>query len=419
MSMTEYHILFGNRLSESWQSLSREEFLGFLRPKVETALTWEELEEKLGENRVLNIKLGIDPTGAELHLGHLVPVLLLNQFLRAGHHIDFVIGDFTARIGDPSGRDSQRTPLTTEDIEKNFKTYTEQVAPYLDISKVSVRKNREWLSKMTLEELFPLLQGVNLREATQREDFRARLKNQEGVSLAEATYGVLMGIDSVELKTDVELGGIDQLLNFQQCRSVLLACGLPREVALTTPILLGTAGDGRKMSKSFGNYIPLSASLEDKFGKIMSIPDSLLLPYFLSFADVHEKEVSDLKDFIAKNPLEAKKQLGTFLVFLETRDMEKALQERDKFERKFSRGDLNPEDVVSISAKGDESIFDILTQHIGESKSELRRLFAQGAVSSLFSNGEKEAISPDVKANELQSDLVKVGKYNLFKINIE
>ncbi len=413
--MKQYHEFFYARISESWEGIETAEFLGFIKTKIETALTWDDLEKKLEEKRALNVKLGVDPTGAELHLGHLVPVLLLKQFLRAGHHIDFVIGDFTARIGDPSGRDSARAPLTEKDIENNFSTYKEQIAPYLNLEKTNIVKNSEWLLHMELGELFPLLQGVNLSEAMQRDDFRTRAKNSEGVSLAEATYGVLMGIDSVNLKTDVELGGIDQLLNFQQCRSVLEQRGLPREVALTTPILLGTSGDGRKMSKSFGNYIPLSASPEEKFGKIMSIPDSLILPYFISFADVHEREVSELKQFIEENPLEAKKQLAMFLVLLETKDMDSALSQRENFERRFSKGEISDEDAISLSGSASDTVFDLLmTSGQFESKSELRRLFEQNAV-VLLAGDDETAVSQDAQIGAL-SGKIRVGKRKFFKI---
>lgn len=413
--MKRYDELYFKRKTEDWGNLSSEDFLGYLKPKVETALTWDDLQNRLNSGKKLNVKLGIDPTGSELHLGHLVPVLLLGQFLRAGHHVDFVIGDFTARIGDPSGRDHARQPLSETEIENNFSSYKEQITPYINVNKLTIRRNSEWLSGMTLDELFPLLQSINLSEAMQRDDFRMRGKNAEGVSLAEATYGLLMGIDSIVLKTDVEIGGIDQLLNFQQCRTAMESKGISKEVALTTPILVGTSGDGRKMSKSFGNYIALSSSSEEKFGKIMSIPDTVVFPYFKSFADVHDSELEELSDFIKENPLEAKKQLGAFIVALSTGSLDSGQAERDNFERKFSKGDISESDAIELIVHGEETIFDVIfSSGQFDSKSELRRLFEQNAVVSIR-NDEESVLALDDNAAQIIG-LVRVGKRKFFSI---
>lgn len=413
--MKRYDELYFKRKTDNWSNLSPEEFLGYLKPKVETALTWDDLETRLKSGKKLNIKLGIDPTGSELHLGHLVPVLLLGQFLRAGHHVDFVIGDFTARIGDPSGREHARQPLTESEIENNFSSYKDQITPYISVDDLTIRRNSEWLRAMTLDQLFPLLQSINLSEAMQRDDFRMRGKNAEGVSLAEATYGLLMGIDSIFLKTDVEIGGIDQLLNFQQCRTAMESKGLPKEVALTTPILVGTAGDGKKMSKSFGNYIALSASSEEKFGRIMSIPDTIVFPYFKSFADVHESELDELKDFIKENPLEAKKQLGAFIVSLSNGSLDSGQIERDSFERKFSKGEISESDATELIVHGEETIFDVIfSSGQFDSKSELRRLFEQNAVVSIR-NDDESVLALDDNAAQIIG-LVRVGKRKFFSI---
>lgn len=417
--MKRYDELYLNRSTESLEGIGTSEMLGLIKPKIETALTLEELEEKLQDGNKLNVKLGIDPTGAELHMGHLVPVMLLDLFSRAGHHIDLVIGDFTARVGDPSGRDTARVPLTTEQILDNFSSYKNQIAPYLDISKISIRRNSEWLEKMNLSEFFGILQSINLSDATQREDFRARSKNSEGVSLAEACYGVLMGIDSLNLSTDVELGGLDQLLNFNQCRKVLEISGKKKEVALTTPILEGTAGDGKKMSKSLGNYIALGSANDDKFGKIMSIPDNLICSYFASFAQVTEKEVDELKVFISENPLEAKKQLASFIVALGSKDLSQGQLARENFERKFAKGEIIEADLVEVSGGGDETHFEVLSrsEHFG-SKGELRRLFEQGAVVYIKPSGEEMVLNLDSVVSEAEG-VVRVGKRKFFKISIK
>jgi len=310
-------------------------------------------------------------------------------------------------------------PLTIEQILNNFSSYKKQISPYIDTSAITLRRNSEWLEKMNLSDFFSIIQNINLGDATQREDFRARAKNAEGVSLAEACYGVLMGIDSLNLETDIELGGLDQLLNFNQCRKVLEISSKEKEVALTTPILEGTAGDGRKMSKSFGNYVALDATNEDKFGKIMSIPDNLMFSYFASFAPVMEKESDELKAFIEENPLEAKKQLATFIVALGSKELSQGEAEREKFERKFSKKEITEDDVIEIIGGGDETHFEVLSMsEYFESKSELRRLFEQGAVVHIKPSGEDMVLDLDTVVSEAEG-IVRVGKRRFFKISIK
>ncbi len=207
------------------------------------------------------------------------------------------------------------------------------------------------------------------------------MKNDQGVSLAEVCYGILMAIDSIQLGADIEVGGIDQLLNFQQCRKIMPLYGLYEEVAFMTPILEGTSGDGKKMSKSFNNYIAVNSSAEDKFGKIMSIQDKLIFPYFVSFADVNKKEIPELEKFINDDPLEAKKQLATFIVAQDTNSMEKGEEERESFERKFSQKIISDEDCVDIKINKKENLFNLLfSTGMFSSKSELNRIFLHGGV---------------------------------------
>ena len=408
--------LFFPRILESWEGIAVGEFISFLQPKCQEIITVDRLQTLLREGRKLSVKFGIDPTASDIHIGHLVPMMLLRQFIKAGHNIDFIIGDFTALVGDPTERDTGRVPLTTEQIAINMQTFQSQVGKFVDLSSLKVHHNSEWLNLMTLTEVFSIFQRINLTEAVQREDFRRRMKNSQAVSLAEVCYGVLMGIDSVHLSADVEIGGIDQLLNFQQCRKIMREKGMEEEVALMVPLLEGTDGGGRKMSKSFGNTVPVTASLEDKFGKIMSIPDKLIVQYFCSFADVHEREIDELKAFVNSEPLEAKKQLATFLVALETKDLSLGLTERESFERKFSERVITNEDCVQLTATIGQSIFDLLTTS-GQfkSKSELRRLFEQKAVRLM--SGEDESIL-DVSATVAKSCRLQVGKLRFFTINI-
>lgn len=415
-SKSRFDQLFFPRISESWEGIEAGEFIGFLHPKCQEIITAEKLNALLSEGRKLRVKFGIDPTASDIHIGHLVPMMLLRQFAKAGHHIDFIIGDFTALVGDPTERDTSRMPLTPEQIAINMRTFRDQVGRFVDLSCLKVHHNSEWLNPMTLQEVFAVFQRINLTEAVQREYFRKRMRNSQAVSLAEVCYGVLMGIDSIRLSTDVEIGGIDQLLNFQQCRKIMREKGMEEEVALMVPLLEGTDGGGRKMSKSFGNTVPVTASLEDKFGKIMSIPDKLIFQYFCSFADVHQRELDGLKAFVDSDPLEAKKQLATFLVALETKDLFDGLDERESFERKFSQRVITKEDCIQLVADIGQNVFTLLAAS-GQfkSKSELRRLFEQKAV-RLITDADQSIL--DLSANVMQPCKLRVGKLRFFMINI-
>jgi len=412
--MKRFDQQFCARISESWDGIEVDEFVSFLLPKCQEVITPERLRQKIVEQPVLKVKFGIDPTASEIHIGHVVPIMLLRQFAKAGHHIDFIIGDFTARVGDPTARDTGRTPLNPEQIVKNMQTYISQIGKYIDLRVLHIHHNAEWLNPMTLQEIFAIFQQINLSEAMQREDFRARMRNEQAVSLAEVCYGVLMGIDSVHLGTHVEVGGIDQLLNFQQCRKIMRQSGMDEEVILMTPILEGTSGDGKKMSKSYGNYVAVNATHEDKFGKIMSIPDRLIGQYFRCFADVHKRELDELDIFIVENPLEAKKQLATLIVALETKRIEDGLRERESFERKFSQKKIRDEDCVELAEDASTTILDALLKSSQfKSKGELRRLFEQQAVRSVSEDGEI-TLSPETVISQIHG-VVRVGKRRFFQ----
>ena len=413
--MKRFDLEFCARSTGSWDGIRADELLGFLRPKCKEILTVERLQQKLTGAEKLRVKFGIDPTGSDVHLGHIVPLMLLRLFAKAGHHIDLVIGDFTARIGDPTAREHSRDPLSNEQIAANLSTYRSQIGKYVDLNHLHVHHNAEWLSSLPLTEVFTIFQQISLSEAVQREDFRARMKNKQAVSLAEVCYGVLMGIDSVHLGSHVEIGGTDQLLNFQQCRSVMRNSGMEEEIILTTPILEGTSGDGKKMSKSYGNYIAVNTSLEDKFGKVMSLPDRLIGQYFRSFADVHERELDELERCIASDPLEAKKQLATLIVALEA-GLDAGLRERESFERRFSQKDLREEDCSELTAQEGDQLVDVLLRSGAfKSKSALRHLFEQRAVRLRVGNKE-ETLTFETLATQVGDGIVRVGKRQLFKI---
>lgn len=375
--------LFLEKALRDWQDMPNTEWLEIVQNKLESSLGMERFIELCNSNKKMIIKFGIDPTASNIHIGHVVPMMLVNAFLKKGHEIFVIIGDFTAQIGDPSGRSSERSALTSEQIKKNMQTYTEQIGMFVNIEKINIRFNSEWIDKTTPHELFETFQMINISQAMQRDDFRKRIENGSAVSLAEVCYSVLMGLDSVALNCDIEIGGIDQLLNFQQCRDVMKGNGLTEEIALMTPILEGTSGDGRKMSKSYGNAIAVLEDSNEKFGKFMSIKDEQIMPYFRCFAFMNNHEKAELESFIKENPLEAKKQLATFFVALQAKDITQGEKARAEFERKFSKKSINDEDCIKVNLEDGDTCYTALSKAKLMSNSELRRMFAGNAVRNI------------------------------------
>lgn len=402
-----------SRTYESLADIPTDEFMSLLTPKIEQAISLEGVEDRLRGGAPLKVKFGTDPTGPDLHLGHIVPIRVLDLFSRAGHHIDLIFGDFTAKVGDPTEREHGRPVLDDETIALNMTTFQDQVDRYFDTSgeNVAIHTNSTWLGRMTLATAFGYLQSINLTEATQRKDFRDRMQHGQAVSLAETIYGTLMGIDSVELETDIEIGGIDQLLNFQQTRTVQRSQGQRAEEIIMTPIIEGTSGDGRKMSKSYGNYVPVMASPDEIFGKIMSIPDTLIVPYLKAFAPVYEQDIEGLERAVQESPLELKKQLGTYMVGISSGDYTKGLEARESFERRFSAKEISEEDATPLIAT--DSLLDTLMQS-GDFKSlsELRRLAQQGAIKV---NGSKISTDDLIEPQQV-GDLVTVGKRKVYTL---
>jgi tyrosyl-tRNA synthetase len=249
------------------------------------------LESARAEGRPLTVKFGIDPTAADVHLGHAVPMILASRFQRMGHRVVFIVGDITARIGDPSGRSADRPPLSEEDVQRNLATYRRQVTPFFDFDRADFRFNSEWLAALPLPRFLAVLERLPLSAALQREDFRTRLAAGSGLSMAELVYSVVMALDSVEVEADVELGGLDQLLNLQMCRRVMENGGQEPEVVVATGLIEGTDGTGAKMSKSKGNYVALGAGPDDVFGGLMSAADRLLPDYLRALTELLDPEV--------------------------------------------------------------------------------------------------------------------------------
>ncbi|WP_129838922.1 tyrosine--tRNA ligase [Streptomyces sp. RFCAC02] len=347
----------------------------------------ERIDAARAEGRGLHVKLGIDPTGSDVHIGHAVPMIVLSRFQRMGHDVTLIIGDITARIGDPSGRSTERPPLTDEDIARNLAGYREQVRPFFDFDRVRFRHNSEWLAGITLPRLIGILSQVSASALLQREDFRTRLEAGHGLSMSELIYPVAMAIDSAEIECDVELGGVDQLLNLQMGRRVMEIYGQRPQLVVTMPLIEGTDGSGAKMSKSKGNYIGLSASADDLFGKAMSIPDRLMDPWLRSLTEWTDAEVMLTTQRIADgtlHPMDLKRVLAGEIVAA-LYDVDTAMAAREAFAAQFSRRSFTEVEAlpeVSLAAHGAEAVTAVLTGVLGfaASASAARRLAKQNGL---------------------------------------
>jgi tyrosyl-tRNA synthetase len=297
-----------------------EEQLAYLKKGVAEIIPEAELKAKLESSKKtgtpLRVYLGVDPTAPDIHLGHMVVLRKLKHFQDLGHNAIFLIGDFSAMIGDPTGRSETRPPLSREEVNVNAKTYLAQVFKILDRDKTEVRFNSEWLDKLTSQEVVRICGHYSLARMLEREDFRSRLANSQPISVHELLYPLLTAYDAVALKSDVEIGATEQKFNLLVHRDIQRAYGLPGEVALTMPILVGLDGQ-RKMSKSLGNYIGINEPPDEIFGKIMSIPDDLMWTYYDLVTDRTPEEIAALKKEVsngAKHPMDVKMRLAQEII---------------------------------------------------------------------------------------------------------
>jgi tyrosyl-tRNA synthetase len=336
-----------------------------------------ELAAKLREQRPLRIKLGMDPTAPDLHLGHSITLKKLRDFQRRGHTVIFLVGDFTSMIGDPTGRSETRKPLSREQIDANARTYQAQVAKVLDPEKTEIRFNSEWMNKLDTRELIAIAAKLSVARMLERDDFEKRLANQEPLFLHELLYPLIQGYDSVALKADVELGGTDQKFNLLVGRELQRAFGQPPQVVMTMPLLEGLDGV-RKMSKSYANYVGLTDAPEDMFGKLMSIPDTLMIRYFELLTDLPPNELAAIKSH-KLHPMEAKKKLAGLIVG-EYHGADARANALNYFESKFQRREV-PADAPVFRIADDMWICELMKQ-LGfvSSTTEARRLLGQGAV---------------------------------------
>jgi tyrosyl-tRNA synthetase len=404
-------------------SLSTSEKLEILKRGVEEIIPEKGLDKKLNKNKPLIIKAGFDPTAPDLHLGHTVLINKLKQFQDLGHQVIFLIGDFTGMIGDPSGVSETRPILTVEQLKKNSETYQEQIFKILDKKKTKIEFNSTWFKKMTSAELINLSSKMTVARMLERDDFSKRYKGNKPISIHEFIYPLVQGYDSFELKSDIELGGTDQKFNLLVGRDIQKSFGMEEQIIMTLPILEGTDGV-KKMSKSLNNYIGLKESPNDMFGKIMSISDDLMWRYFDLLSFKSSAEIKELKKKTEQglNPMEAKKMLSAEIV-TRFHGEEKALLAEKEFTNRFSKGN-DPAEIklIKLSMKASSmSILDLLSsEELGDyklckSKSEARRMIAQGAVKI---DGNK--ISDDAFLVQNPSEYTyQVGKLKHLKIKLK
>ncbi|MDR1952074.1 MAG: tyrosine--tRNA ligase [Elusimicrobiota bacterium] len=367
----------------------------------------KELEERIAKGKKLRVKLGVDPTAPDLHLGHTVIINKLKTFQNLGHQIIFLIGDFTARIGDPSGRSEVRPVMTREQIEKNAKTYTDQVFKILDREKTIVEYNSKWLETLGVDGLLKLAAKSTVAQMLVRDDFEKRYKSDKPISIVEFLYPLLQAYDSVALKADVELGGSDQKFNLLLGRQIQKDYGLEPQIVLTVPLLEGLDGI-RKMSKSYGNYIALNDNPNDMFGKIMSISDELMFKYYELLTQ------ADLKKIKEMHPKEAKAALA-FEITQRYCGEDEAVKAKEEFEKVFAKKDI-PDDINQLEVTGDFKVSDILIKaSFVSSGNSARRLIKQGGVKI---NSKK--IDADTESKNIGSDFIlQAGKRNFVKIKVK
>jgi tyrosyl-tRNA synthetase len=364
------------------------------------------LERKLALGRPLRVKLGIDVTSPDIHVGRGIPLQRMRAFQDEGHTGVLIVGDYTTRIGDPSGRSSERPVLSDEEIERNAQTYLDQAMVILDPERTEVRYNGEWLSKLSYAEVVRLARTITVARMLERDDFAKRYLAQEPISVSELLYPLMQAYDSVAIEADVELGGTDQLYNLLAGREVMEAYGLEPQVALTTPILV--SWDGDKMSSSFGNNIPLTAPPEEMFGRTMRVPDSLLQEWYRL---VMEQELPNDAD-----PLEAKLELARFIVRRSHGD-EAAKRAEDHFTRVVREG-REPEDVGELTLTDHVGVVylpELLKERFGGSNSHWRRVIEQGG---LRLDGEVSR-EVEIPAASLNGALVQAGKRHFVRVHVE
>ncbi|HMO78753.1 MAG TPA: tyrosine--tRNA ligase [Candidatus Paceibacterota bacterium] len=393
----------------------KEKIKKLLTRNVEEVFVLESLEKKLLSGKRLNIKLGFDPTGSKIHIGRAVILRKLKEFQDLGHNIIFIVGNFTAQIGDPSDKLEKRPMLSDFDVEKNLKNYKNQIGKILDLKKVSFKYNSDWLSKLKFKEITKLAESFTVSQMISRRNFKDRLDRGGEISLREFMYPLMQGYDSVMVDADVEIGGFDQLFNLKAGRIIQKYYGKTEQDILTTTMLEGT--DGRKMSTSWGNVINIIDEPSEIFGKIMSLRDDLIIKYFRVCTDFSEEKIAEFEANLLSqkiNPKDLKIELGKEIVKMYHGEKD-AISAVENFEKTFSRGGI-PENFIEIKASVDQKIVDILIKEkIVISKNDWRRLIDGGAILKIISDSEKQKIN-DPNYIIKESGFYRIGKKRFVKI---
>ena len=410
-----------NDRKEEARMLSPEEQLHIISSGAAQIVPQEALLEKLKRGVPLNIKLGVDPTAPDIHLGHAVPLRKLRQFQDLGHEVTLIIGDGTALIGDPSGRNSTRPQLSREQIAENAQTYVDQAFKVLNPEKTTLRYNSEWILDLDMEGLLKLLANFTVARILERDDFHNRYTSGQSISLHEFLYPVMQAYDSVVIKADVELGGTDQLFNLLAGRELMEKMGMEPQVCLTLPLLEGTDGV-RKMSKSYGNYIGLTDEPQEIFGKVMSIPDELMVKYFRLASTMDVDEIDAIEKGLASDelhPNKVKRSLARNIVAAYY-DEDAAIAAEEHFDKVFKNHDV-PDDIPVFEgeiALNDDGLVYLpalmAAASLAQSAGEARRLIDGGGVKV---NGE--ALPPksyNVEPASIAGATLQVGKRKFLQL---
>jgi tyrosyl-tRNA synthetase len=407
--------------------MSDTRFATIFKRGVAEIITEAELLRLLKSGRILTLKQGFDPSAPDIHLGHVVGLRKLRQFQELGHKVTLIVGDWTARIGDPSGQSATRPMLSSNEIENNAQTYMDQFFKVVDKDKTELRWQSEWFSQFTLDEVIKLTSKFTVAQLLAREDFNKRYGSGNPISLAEMLYPLLQGYDSVAIKADVEFGGIDQKFNCLVGRELQQGTGQPPQQVFLVPLLIGTDGK-QKMSKSLNNHIGIAEPPREIYGKVMSIPDSLILDYFVLVTDVLEEEIAEFKKQLkthSVNPMNLKKRLAHEIVRL-FHGKQAAAEAQKHFTQVFqrreipketrtvelqgvSRGVSRPKGKLTIEVQRDITSL-LVEAGLAKSRSEANRLLAQGAIEV---DGEK--VSSNLVTLK-DGSVIKVGKRRFLKM---
>ncbi len=401
--------------------ISPEEQFHIIQSGAAQIVPEKALMDKLKRGKPLNIKLGVDPTAPDIHLGHAVPLRKLRQFQDLGHQVTLIIGDGTALIGDPSGRNSTRPQLTREQIKENAQTYVDQAFKVLDPEKTTLRYNSEWILSLGMEDLLKIASNFTVARILERDDFHNRYTSELPISLHEFLYPIMQAYDSVVIKADVELGGTDQLFNLLAGRELMEKMGMEPQVCLTLPLLEGTDGV-KKMSKSYGNYIGLTDAPNDMFGKVMSIPDELMVKYYRLASTVPVDQIDAIEKGLAADeihPNRCKRDLAQNIVAAYY-DEEAAKEAEAAFDRQFKQHEV-PEDIPEFAAdltpneEGTVYLAKLIADSgLTKSTGDARRMIDQGGVKI---NGEAVAAKAyNVAPSTLEGAVIQVGKRKFVRL---